>query len=222
MFARLHKGGAIASFSKALRVNGLAADNRNGPGGLRAGLGFLAGMALCATPTLAAADVLEIGADGGVTVYDRPAVFIGEAASPIALPSMDMPSNRDLIAPMLQSSAERAGVAAELVEAVAYVESRFNPDALSPKGAMGPMQLMPATAQELAVDPTDVAQNIDGGARYLRQMIDQFSGDVNLALAAYNAGPAAVRAHRGIPPYKETQAYVAAVLGYMANKAATQ
>jgi soluble lytic murein transglycosylase-like protein len=185
------------------------------------GFSVLVGAALGAVATPAAADVLEIGADGGVTVYN-PMVFTGEMAAPVPAPVLAMPTDHDMLAPLLADSAERNGVAPALVEAVAYVESRFDPNAISRAGAVGPMQLMPQTARELAVDPADVAQNIDGGARYLRQMIDQFGGDVNLALAAYNAGPAAVRAHRGVPPYKETQAYVAAVLGYMANKASTQ
>lgn len=79
------------------------------------------------------------------------------------------------------------------------------------------MQLMPATAAQLGVDPQDPAQNIHGGARYLRQMLVEFDGDIELALAAYNAGPQAVRRFGGVPPYRETRAYVAAVLDYMAS-----
>lgn len=183
-------------------------------------IGFSCGALLFAGASPALADVLEIAPNGAVTVYDRPAVFNLDGAVPIAPP--EAPRDRDMIAPMLQHSANRAGVAAELVEAVAWAESRFDPAAISRRGAIGVMQLMPETAQEMGVDPLDTAQNIDGGARYLRKMIDAFGGDVNLALAAYNAGAATVRAHGGIPPYRETQAYVDAVLGYMASKAALQ
>jgi len=79
---------------------------------------------------------------------------------------------------------------------------------------------MPATATSLGVDPADPAQNAQGGAAYLRQMLDAFDGDITLALAAYNAGPEAVRAHNGVPPYAETRAYVDHVLNYMADQAA--
>ncbi len=176
----------------------------------------------CAGTHPALADVLEIAPNGAVTVYDRPTLFTSAGAAPIAPRPAKPQGADDMIAPMLTQSAERAGVAAELVEAVAWAESRFDTAALSPRGAIGVMQLMPETAQEMGVDPSDPAQNIDGGARYLRKMIDAFGGDVNLALAAYNAGAAAVRAYGGIPPYKETQAYVEAVLSYMASKAALQ
>ncbi|MEL7343572.1 MAG: lytic transglycosylase domain-containing protein [Pseudomonadota bacterium] len=91
-------------------------------------------------------------------------------------------------------------------------ESGWNPRAVSPKGAIGLAQLMPATARALGVDPRDPEQNLEGGARYLRQQFDAF-GSWRLALAAYNAGPGAVQKHNGIPPFKETQNYVIAILG---------
>ena len=90
------------------------------------------------------------------------------------------------------------------------IESAYNPAALSPVGAIGLGQLMPGTAQHLGVDPHDMAQNLDGSARYLLMMLEQF-GDGSLALAAYNAGPEAVTRHGGIPPYPETQGHVARV-----------
>ena len=90
------------------------------------------------------------------------------------------------------------------------VESAYNPGALSPAGAIGLGQLMPGTARDLGVDPHDMAQNLDGWARYLLMMLEQF-GDGSLALAAYNAGPEAVTRHGGIPPYPETQGHVARV-----------
>lgn len=114
-----------------------------------------------------------------------------------------------------QCAAETFQIPENLLKAVAKAESGFNPNAVSSCGAQGIMQLMPSTARSLGVTNCfDPAQNIMGGARYLRQMLDSFNGDVPKALAAYNAGPNAVRKYGGIPPYRETQDYVARVLGY--------
>ena len=95
----------------------------------------------------------------------------------------------------------------ELLGALVYTESKFCPDAVSPKGALGLGQLMPATARELGVDPRDPAQNLAGAARYLRLQLDAF-GSLEPALAAYNAGPGAVGKYGGVPPFAETRAYV--------------
>jgi len=104
----------------------------------------------------------------------------------------------------------------DLLRAVAKVESSFSTNAVSPAGAMGIMQLMPNTARHLGVDdPFDPRQNIFGGARYLREQLDRFDGDIRLALAAYNAGWPTVQRHGGIPPFRETQAYVARVLDHL-------
>lgn len=116
---------------------------------------------------------------------------------------------------LIASHARQQRLAPDLVRAVIQVESGFNPSALSPKGAMGLMQLMPDTATSLGVtDPFDAEQNIRGGTAYLRQLLDRYDQDVTLALAAYNAGPGAVdRAGQQVPPYRETRDYVRRITG---------
>jgi soluble lytic murein transglycosylase-like protein len=117
---------------------------------------------------------------------------------------------RDQFEPMVRESAARHAVRPELVRAVIQVESGFNPRARSPKGAMGLMQLMPATAREMGVqDAYNPADNIRGGTAYLRKLIDRYQGNEELALAAYNAGSDAVdRYGKTVPPYRETRDYV--------------
>jgi soluble lytic murein transglycosylase-like protein len=113
---------------------------------------------------------------------------------------------------LLHDASERAGLPSAFVESVARVESGLRADAISPKGALGVMQLMPATARELSADPRDTAQNIDAGARLLRDLLIKYQGDVVKALSAYNAGTGAVERYRGMPPYAETQNYVDKVI----------
>lgn len=118
----------------------------------------------------------------------------------------------------ITSAAARYGIDRPVLQALAQVESGFRSNALSPSGAMGIMQLMPATAHALGVtDPMDPEANIDAGARYLREQMDRFGGDLALALAAYNAGPSAVARYGGVPPYQETQRFVARVLEHIGS-----
>ena len=117
------------------------------------------------------------------------------------------------IADLIDYYANERGLSPRLVQSVIQVESAYNPRARSRKGAMGLMQLMPDTARSLQVgDPYDPGQNIRGGTLYLRRQLDRFSGDLTLALAAYNAGPGAVTQYGGVPPYAETRNYVRKVL----------
>jgi hypothetical protein len=135
----------------------------------------------------------------------------GEAA-PVSAASGDwaaaLPAAARQYAPAIARAAQQEGVDPALLSAVAWTESGFNPSARSGAGAQGLMQLMPATARGLGVDPLDPAQALVGGARYLKVQLDRFGGRADLALAAYNAGPTAVRRAGGIPPYPETQTYV--------------
>ncbi len=109
---------------------------------------------------------------------------------------------------LADAAADRYGLPHWLVREVMRVESGFQPQVVSPKGAIGLMQLMPETAQLLGADPKDPAQNADAGARYLRALLDKYDGRLWHALAAYNAGPAAVEKYKGVPPYRETIEYV--------------
>lgn len=130
-------------------------------------------------------------------------------ASRSAISSQRVPSD---LAPIFKEAAEKHGVDPRLLVAVARRESAFNTRATSSVGAQGLMQLMPATATFLGItDSFSARENVFAGTRYLRMLLDTFGGDLDLSLAAYNAGPGAVRRHRGVPPYRETQSYVKAI-----------
>ena len=185
---------------------------------------WISGAALALSLTAggpAMAQVLEIGDDGAVTTYAGPAVYTAQGATPILPPEPTMAQTAppEEVVRLIRESSARHAVPAEVVEAVAWQESRFNNAAVSSKGARGVMQLLPKTASDLGVDPGDLKGNIDGGAAYLAQQLRRYDGDLRLALAAYNAGPGAVDRHRGVPPYAETQSYVRAIL---ARLSATQ
>lgn len=165
-------------------------------------------------PSSALAEVkTRVGADGIPFIYNEPSES-REMRLSGRLQEISRADLQDLIA----RHADRHRLSRRLVQAVIQVESGYNPRARSHKGAMGLMQLMPATAQELRVsDPYDPEENVRGGTDYLRSMLDRF-GDLQLALAAYNAGPTAVQRYRGIPPYKETQRYVQRVLTLLVDQ----
>jgi soluble lytic murein transglycosylase-like protein len=127
-----------------------------------------------------------------------------------ALPAYEGTYQGPLLTPA-RAAARRHDIPEDLFLRLITQESGWNPNARSPKGALGLAQLMPATAQSLGVNPHDVAQNLEGGARYLRTQYDRF-GEWRLALAAYNAGPEAVKKYGGIPPYAETEHYVKVIL----------
>jgi soluble lytic murein transglycosylase-like protein len=128
-------------------------------------------------------------------------------------PSLGRPLPLASVQPMVDTYAERYDLDPRLVHAVIRAESGYNPHARSGKGAMGLMQLMPATAEDLRVaDPYDPASNIAGGTQYLRALLDRFDGNLEWALAGYNAGPEAVRRFGGVPPFVETRQYLERVL----------
>ena len=185
----------------------------------------------------ARADVLELGADGARWVAGplagRPAV--GEpvaplnAAAPASVEGLMLPPHAIAdparnaagvplrYAAKIHELAARFDLSPSLLEALVWQESRWRENAVSPVGARGLAQLMPGTARYLGVDSSDPFQNLEGGARYLREQLDRFDGNLEKALAAYNAGPGRVARAGGIPNIRETQQYVAAIMGRLAN-----
>lgn len=182
-------------------------------------------------PVAAHADVLEIGIAGPTWVSGGPAMpaepssalplaEVGDLAIPEEAVASPAASSAGLPAryhAAVHQLAARFDLSPALIEALVWQESRWRENAVSPVGARGLAQLMPGTARDMGVNPDDPLANLEGGARYLRQQLDRFDGDVEKALAAYNAGPARVEGAGGIPPIRETQTYVAAVMGRLAN-----
>lgn len=183
------------------------------------------------------ADVIEIDADGArwvaggsatITAVQPEAAFalepIEEVPADIYVPDVVLAD--PLVHARLVPDGYKAKVAElsarfdlspTLIEALVWQESRWRADAISPVGARGLAQLMPGTARDLGVDPDDPFANLEGGARYLREQLDRFDGDLEKALAAYNAGPGRVERAGGIPRIRETQHYVAAIMGRLAD-----
>ncbi len=185
-------------------------------------------LAVSAISSPAYSQVLEIAPDGTVFRRDGAGAATWEVADPAAAAPLEEPNVPDLpsealttigraevptrYAAMVDKAAALAGISPALLSALVWKESRWNAAAISPKGAVGLTQLMPGTARELGVNANDPFQNLVGGARYFRQVLETFDYDVEKALAAYNAGPNRVRKANGIPRIAETQLYVASVI----------
>jgi hypothetical protein len=158
--------------------------------------------------------IVRLYANGGVTEIPAPQItgFEPDEVAPLAPPPvLQVPRTEDLIA----DAAKRNGLPVEFVKSVVAAESAFRADAVSPKGAIGLMQLMPATAREYGAEASDPRQNIEAGTQYLRDLLLKYQHDdhqVLRALAAYNAGPGAVDRYHGVPPYRETIEYITRVL----------
>ncbi len=168
------------------------------------------GLVLLAAASPAVSQVIEIDSDGNSQTFDGPTVFSSDQVAPIGRPSA-VPTEKFDIDRTIAEASRVHGIDRALLQAVAQQESGFRMAAISPKGAQGVMQLMPATAAQLGVRIDNASDNIHGGAIYLRQQIDRF-GSVPLALAAYNAGPGAVIRYSGIPPFRETRDYVSRIM----------
>jgi soluble lytic murein transglycosylase-like protein len=181
---------------------------------------------LFATP--AQAQVMDIASDGTVSIRQGAGAATWEVVTPASDKTVDQngqpivpayaysnlnpPPVPPQFAAALTQAAAGANVSPTLLSALVWQESRWNPQAVSPKGAIGLAQLMPGTARDLGVNPADPVANLTGGARYLRYLLDTFDGNVEKALAAYNAGPGRVRSAGGIPAIAETRAYVASIV----------
>jgi soluble lytic murein transglycosylase-like protein len=187
-----------------------------------------AGVVACFVASPSIAQVMDIAPDGTVSVRQGAGASNWEVITPASdktvdqdgapiVPSYAYSNLTPIVAPpqfaaALSQAAAAANISPTLLSAVVWQESRWNPQAISPKGAMGLAQLMPATARYLGVNPADPVQNLVGGARYLRMLLDQFDGNVEKALAAYNAGPGRVRSAGGVPAIAETRNYVSSIV----------
>lgn len=173
-------------------------------------------------PAVAYADVLEIGSTGPAWIAGGPVSPASDsyvAADPASnvpagtpLTEVDIAAGPDAWRARVGELAAKYDLSPTLIEALVWQESRWRPGAVSSAGARGLAQLMPGTARQMGVNPDDPHANLEGGARYLRAQLDTFGGDIEKALAAYNAGPGRVQAAGGIPAIRETQNYVASIL----------
>jgi len=163
-----------------------------------------------------AGSMVRLHANGGVTELPASQVTGFEAEErmpePPASQSESKPEPQPTTREMITDAARRSGLPPELVHGVVAAESAYRANAVSRKGAMGLMQLMPSTARSYGADPADPKQNVAAGTQYLRELLLKYNGHVTRALAAYNAGPGAVDRYHGVPPYRETRAYVARVI----------
>jgi soluble lytic murein transglycosylase-like protein len=169
--------------------------------------------------TAAHADVMEVGTSGFSWVAGGPAEQGAPAkeGAAVALTQAESSPAPAQWQPHVSALSAKYDLSPALIEALVWQESRWHPGAVSPVGATGLTQLMPGTARAMGVDPNDPEANLEGGARYLRIQLDTFGGDIEKALAAYNAGPGRVKGAGGIPAIKETQDYVAAILARLAE-----
>lgn len=194
------------------------------------------GGVLLALPAAAHADVMQIGDSGYSWIAGGPLEMGFDPEN--AADSADGPTSSAIVSASLHPQsitdaldaagptrwrarvaelAAKYDISPTLLEAVVWQESRWNERAVSPVGARGLAQLMPGTARQMGVDPDDPMANLEGGARYLRMQLDAFGGDIEKALAAYNAGPMRVQRAGGIPRIRETQAYVAAIMARLSE-----
>ena len=151
-------------------------------------------------------------ASNAVVGYEAEEYVAPMAAVPVPLaPASGMVAESPTPLELADAAADRYGLPRVLVRSVMAAESGFEPLAISPKGAIGLMQLMPGTAQVLGADPHDPAQNVDAGTRYLRDLLEKYNYGLRHALAAYNAGPGAVDKYNGVPPYRETIDYISRI-----------
>lgn len=186
-------------------------------------IAFASGLAMAAVAGIgtARADVLEIGSNGPVWVAGGPVPHAPAPALPAgidrSLSLVESAAGPEQWRPHVAMLAAKYDISPALLDALVWQESRWNAAAVSPAGARGLAQLMPATSRQLGVDWRDPRANLEGGARYLRQQLDRFDGDVEKALAAYNAGPGRVARAGGIPAIRETRNYVTAIMGRLSQ-----
>ncbi|MGI9374548.1 MAG: lytic transglycosylase domain-containing protein [Tsuneonella suprasediminis] len=195
-FAMVLAFGAIPAKADVMQIDG---------DGARWVSGALANAPIAQVATGTASDIVELSADFAV-----PDLAVADTARQAQV----VPQT---YAAKVAELSRRFDLSPALIEALVWQESRWRSDAVSPVGARGLAQLMPGTARQMGVNPHDPFANLEGGARYLREQLDRFDGDLEKALAAYNAGPGRVTAANGIPRIRETQQYVAAIMGRLSN-----